>query len=285
MGTVNSLIPGLEEYMADGSVEIPNDDDGQTGDGTDISKEVDADGNPLSDEKQEEVRKDPWVAQFGLNPEQQKLLEGFANRLRMGIEEYSTTWKESSGDQPYCPVYAVKKENGGRIFSAYVEGAINDVDDYIDLIDTLLTATENDDYLIYIDSPGGLIAAGGIIASAIHHSKANVMTIARGLCASSAALVHSSAKPGKSIVTPFAVMMYHMSSHFDGGVSTKIAERANNQVRYVNECLLNKALADGHITQDEFDKIQNGEDIFVTAEDFISRTTKSDTSGEGGENE
>ena len=65
--------------------------------------------------------------------------------------------------------------------------------------------------------------------------------------------------------------MYHMSSHCDAGTSTKILERAKHQVRYVNECLLNKALEDGNFTQDEFSRIQNGEEIFVSAAEFKKR--------------
>ena len=257
------------------SVTVPDESGDQVGDGTDISKEVNPDGTPLDDEKQDEVRKEFWNAQA-------KLPTLFTKHLPevLGVEEYSQAWKDDSGEQPYCPVLAFKTDTG-RVFVSYVTGAINDVNDYIDLIDTLLIAKEEDVYYIFIDSPGGLVASGGIISSAIHHSKATVFTVARGLCASSAALIHSSAKAGHSIVTPFAVMMYHMSSHFDGGTSTKVAERALNQVRYVNECVLNKAVDEGHLTQDEFNQIQNGKEIYVPAEEFLARTSKRIPSAEG----
>lgn len=249
------LIFGLEDYL---DLQVPNESSPEGDEIYDVTKEVDENGNPLPDKEQEDTRLEPDYSEPQF-------------RARMGVEEYSREWKPPTGDMPYCPVYVAKKEDGGRFFSAYLQGPIEDVDDYIDLIDTLLTATEQDTFNIYIDSPGGLIAAGGIISSAIHHTKAEVFTIAKGICASAAALVHSSAKPGHCIVTPFAVMMYHMSSHGDCGFSTKIAERANNQVRYVNECLLNKALEDGHITKEQFDMIQNGEEIYVTASEFTSK--------------
>lgn len=271
-------IPGMDEYMSEGAIDIPNNDDGQTGDGTDVTKEVNPDGEPLTDEEQDKTRIDPWDLKSG-KLAMELFAKGAATMFKPphnDMDEYSQTWKDSSGEMPYCPVYVTKLEDGGRKFEAYVTGSINDVDDYIDLIDTLLIATEKDKYFIYIDSPGGLIAAGGIIASAIQYSKATVITEARGICASAAALIHSSAKPGNAISTPFAVMMYHMSSHWDGGYSTKVAERALNQVRYVNECLLNKALADGHITEDEFNAIQNGKDIFVPAATFERRVAGGD---------
>lgn len=261
-------IPGMDAYLSDASVEIPVDGTENTGTGDDISKEVNPDGEPLNDDDQKRARTDPWDL-----PESCQLQLFFPTA---SVEEYSNQWKDDGPEQPYCPVYAEKTTEGARSFTAYVTGAINDVDDYVDLIDTLFTAGEKDQYTIYIDSPGGMIAAGGIIASAVHHSRADVRTQACGICASAGALIHSSAKKEKATCTPFALMMYHMSSHWDGGYSTKVVERGQLQVRYVNECLLNKALADGHITEDDFEKIQHGTDIFVPATKF-SRCVASDS--------
>ena len=75
-------------------------------------------------------------------------------------------------------------------------------------------------------------------------------------------------------------MLYHMSSHNDEGVSTRIEQAAAKQVRYVNETLLSKALADGHITKEEFERIQTGEDIMIPASEWVKRTQN-----QGGTNE
>lgn len=180
--------------------------------------------------------------------------------------------EKNNSVKKYCPVYCDVYEDHSE-FTAYLTDSVKDVDMYVDLIDLLMTAKESDIFTIYIDSPGGMIAAGGLIASAIHHSRATVNTVARGLCASAAALIHSAAKPGHAFVSPFAVMLYHMSSHSDIGTSTMIEARAHNQVRYVNETLLNKALADGHITKEEFDRIQTGEDIKIPSNEWNRRTS------------
>lgn len=189
----------------------------------------------------------------------------------IAVNQFCRDWQPKETDATYCPVY-MYLENGNRVFYTFLTDVIVDVDEYTVLIDTLLTANEGDKYYIFIDSPGGLIASGGIIASAIHHSKAEVYTYAHGLCASAAALIHSSAKKENAMVSPYAVLMYHMSMHHDSGTSTAIASRAANQVRYVNECLLNKALAEGHITEKELERIQFGEEIFITADEFNKRT-------------
>ena len=64
------------------------------------------------------------------------------------------------------------------------------------------------------------------------------------------------------------VIMIHMSSHSDEGVSTFIADRANNQVRYVNENLLATALERGYINAEQLATIQDGNEIFISAEEF-----------------
>ena len=176
---------------------------------------------------------------------------------------------KKSEPTPYCPIYITKTNDGTSYITAYITDRIEDVDKYIDLIDILFMAKEHDQVIIYLDSPGGCVSSGSIISSAIHHSRAHVKVIARGICASAGALIHSSCPDAD--VTDFAVMMYHMSSHFDAGVSTRIADRAANQVKYVNECLLNTAIERHHITPEELAKIQAGEEIFITAEEFRQR--------------
>lgn len=173
----------------------------------------------------------------------------------------------------YSPVYITNRNpDGGIEYTAYISGQITDTDNYVSLIDTLLTMRIKDSMTIYLDSPGGYVASGGLIASAIDNCMGTVKTVARGLCASAAALIHSAAKRENISVTPFAVMLYHMSSHTDAGVSTRIAQTAAKQVEYVNSTLLSKALKEGHITKEEFAKIQAGENIIVPAKVWVTRT-------------
>lgn len=193
------------------------------------------------------------------------------NSADPAIFEYREPSKQA---MQYCPVYCdgTFPETGGKLYRAYISGQINEVDSYLALIDTLLTMSVADQMVIYIDSPGGYVASGGLVASAIAMCKGQVSTIARGLCASAAALIHSAAPRGKALVTPYAVMLYHMSSHADQGVSTKILSAAEKQVKYVNETLLSKAKEDGYITDEEFNKIQQGEDIIVPANVWMERS-------------
>lgn len=198
-----------------------------------------------------------------------------ADCKNMDITYITADIRPEKGAMNQCPVFlSIDPQTNAKIISAYISGPIGEVNNYVDLIDVLLTATSEDVIRIYIDSPGGMIASGGLVASAIDHCAGKVYTIARGLCASAAALIHSAAKPEYTSVSPLAVMLYHMSSHADSGVSTGIKGRAQNQVKYVNETLLKKARADHHITDEEFARIQAGEDIIVPAVEWMKRTGK-----------
>lgn len=188
------------------------------------------------------------------------------------VAEITKAWMPSNNS--YCPVYVEETTEGSRHYSAYLIGPVEDVDKYIDLIDTLEKMNESDVYTIYIDSPGGYIASGGLISSAISSAKGKVYTVARGLCASAAALIHTAAKPGYAAVAPTGILMYHMSSHGDGGLSTGIRTRAENQVRYVNEVLLRRAVNLGYLLPEEFERLQGGDDIFVCADEFKRRASK-----------
>ncbi len=272
-----SIVEGINKIKGDSLESSILEDIGLSNDGDladapdveDITKAVDEDGKPLDDDEQREER---------IIEESEMPVE---LNYKFGMEDYSVDPTQGQPEDPkssdanrflpYCPVKICQIPGQGIRYCAYLTGTVLDVENYVDLIDTLIMASPKDEYYIFIDSPGGMIASGGIIASAIHHSRAKVYTVARGICASAAALIHSAAKKENQLVGDFAVMMYHMSSHFDMGSSTKILERAANQVRYVNECLLNKALADGHFTQDEFNKIQTGEEIFIPASEFLRR--------------
>lgn len=199
------------------------------------------------------------------------------------VDKISVDWVDpcSSKKPNVCPVYVDIRPDGSKVFTAYISGPISDVTDYVTLIDTLLAAKPNDIYYVMLDSPGGAIASGSIIASAIWKSQAKVITIARGLCASAAALVHAAAEPGNNYVSEMGILMIHMSSHnSDCMLSTRVLRNAQDQVRYVNENLLAPAIQMGYITQEELAAIQNGAEIYITAEEFKERVTSRFNQGE-----
>ena len=169
-----------------------------------------------------------------------------------------------------CPMLITSTETDGkmtRIVHAYIRGPIDDLCGYVPLIDTLNRATEDFVFYIHIQSGGGMVTTGATIASAINSSKAHVVTIAEGLCASAASLIWSSGD--ECLVGDYAMFMYHMSSHADMNNSVQVADSALKMVHYVRFCLMKNALSKGHITPEQHQTFcENREDVWISAKEM-----------------
>ena len=187
------------------------------------------------------------------------------------LEQFTSIASPTKLDMLQCPVY-VTVDGSRRIFKSYFFGPVGLMSSYFTLAEALINMGPNDEMRIVIDSPGGYVSSGAQIASLIHACEGKVITEARGMAASAAALVHSSAKKEYQEVHDGSILMYHMSSGLSTGFSTDILAGATEQVRYVTECLLSKAVDDNHITKDELGRIASASDeIYITGEEFKRR--------------
>lgn len=192
------------------------------------------------------------------------------------VDQLSLIVAPTKVDSDYCPVYVSTDDEGHKHFKAYLIGEVREITWYTKLIESLAIMDNGDTMRIIIDSPGGYISAGAQVASLVHHSRGTIYTEARGLAASAAALIHSAAKKECQIVDDRSILMYHMSSGLSYGNTSKIKASVIEQERYVTECLLSKAIEDGHITKDELARICNTDEIFITGEEFKRRTRGED---------
>jgi len=124
---------------------------------------------------------------------------------------------------------------------------------YHKLIGILETATSEDTIIIKIASPGGNVSIGTVIASAIINSSATVIGVSIGKVCSVAALIWSSCD--KQAVMDGSLFLFHMSSHGDHDVSTRIREKSDRLITYVVDYLLEISLRKGHLLQEEMDTI------------------------------
>ena len=173
---------------------------------------------------------------------------------------------------PYCPISLLGKSvDGGAIYNAKISGAVEDVHDYLDLLECLSTMKSNDTIIITIDSPGGYIHTGVLICTHIKACKGTVITRAVGLCASAGSLIWSAGDICE--VESTALMMWHMSSHGDMGNSIAIKNEATIQVHFVKNVLLQASMEKGHITQEEIDRICTDPDatVYISATEMQKR--------------
>lgn len=141
---------------------------------------------------------------------------------------------------------------------------------YAELVTLLRTVTSDSRINIYIGSRGGCLYTGAMIANAIQKSKAHVTTVAVGLVASAAALIWSYGHSRS--VSDGAVLMFHMSSHFEFGNSKEIQIAAENTVRYVKEVAIDPLVAEGFLTPDEAETIiDRRRDVWLDSTTVMSR--------------
>ena len=155
-------------------------------------------------------------------------------------------------------------------FNVILRGKIeDDLALYAELLFLLSNAEENNTINLYITSPGGSVFSGMAIANAIQASKAQVNTIIAGLAASIAAVVWFAGKERYAL--PYSLLMIHGSSHFDGGKSALVVERAQQYVRF-SQMINSAAVKYGIITEEEFLKITEDRiDLRIFGKDLLRR--------------
>lgn len=94
----------------------------------------------------------------------------------------------------------------------------------------LFLESEDDkkDIKLYVNSPGGSVAAGMAIYDTMQYVKPDIMTICVGMSASMGAVILSSGKKGKRIALPNSEIMLHQVMGGAEGQATDIKIRAEH---------------------------------------------------------
>ncbi len=163
------------------------------------------------------------------------------------------------------------REDNISDFDVYIFSIISSSPQYLaDLVTLLHTVSTKTKINIFISSPGGSLQGGARIAGAIAASKADITTIAWGMCGSAAALIWSYGKTYK--IVPGSSLLFHMSTHGDYGQSQYIATHAENTVRYVKCVAIDPLVERGILTPDEAETILDRKrDVYIDSYTFESR--------------
>lgn len=166
-----------------------------------------------------------------------------------------TPLKYKTGD-----IITTPRIDGGVTYSISIAEPIYEVYPYNDLLHVLITATEKDEVVIYLSSPGGSVSTGMAICNAIFNCRAMVRTVAVGIVASIAAVIWCCGK--RKGMTPAATLMFHMPSGFSYGKTADIQEEAGHIQGYFKELL--PMIAKDILTKEDFtEMVENRKDIFL----------------------
>jgi ATP-dependent protease ClpP protease subunit len=134
---------------------------------------------------------------------------------------------------------------------------------------TLSLATPKDTVHIRIVSPGGSVILMGRIVSAIHSTKAKVITYAEGEVASAATAIWSAGH--ERHILPGAYFMQHMSSQLLQGKTTEISAKSSFCLSYISQ-QLQYLESIGLFTAEEIaEMIELSADVYVSGRTAIER--------------
>ncbi len=121
------------------------------------------------------------------------------------------------------------------------------------------------DVLVYINSPGGSVAAGFAIYDTMQYIKCDVSTICVGMAASMGAFLLAAGTKGKRLALPNSEIMIHQPLGGARGQASDIAIHAEHILKTKEK--LNRILAE--LTGQPYEKIQKDtdRDFFMSAEE------------------
>lgn len=159
------------------------------------------------------------------------------------------------------------KETVLRTYEYKLFGEIGEVDDYFDIIDALNDATTEDEFIIRIDSGGGLLGTADIIINAIENTQARVHGHIEKGCGSAATLVFLACHSYS--MTPRAEFFVHTAS-----CGTVGKEHENYASMMFTRKRIHRVIRDaytGLLTDSEIDNVLNGQDYYFDADELGER--------------
>lgn len=171
-------------------------------------------------------------------------------------------------------ITVVSKPKGETAMSyqVYVYGHILEhlfLDSSFQLIRLLEDASEDDEFIIHISTPGGDVITGGTLVSAMRSTLANVTTIAEGPVCSCGVTLWSEGKT--RIIEPGAVFMQHMTNGGMSGSTGTLAEKLTFTRDYVLS-YMSRLVHIGLFTQEEInDMVEREAEIFIDGDEAIRR--------------
>lgn len=171
----------------------------------------------------------------------------------------------------YFPYY-------GKIYSIRLDQEVTKTEDFKDLLDTLDNAKKNDKIIFYLTGYGGESQTTYNIVNNIWTTKAKTFMIVEGPVYSAHAYL---AVSGNNLtMKPLSSLMFHSSSILGykcedaKGKLDRGKDAFKKCMQFINnELTLGKLLIDSSqvLTKKEKDKIKNGYDIYITAEEYYKR--------------
>jgi ATP-dependent protease ClpP protease subunit len=149
----------------------------------------------------------------------------------------------------------------------YLSEEIADPDAYAELIHRMNIATPADIIFLHLNTPGGRLDTGIQIINAMQNSQAKVVTVLESMAYSLGTLIFLAGD--EMVVNDHCMMMFH---NFKGGILGKgqeLVAQLEATVKWF--AALAKKIYVPFLTEDEFDRIIRGEDLWMQSPEIRKR--------------
>jgi ATP-dependent protease ClpP protease subunit len=156
----------------------------------------------------------------------------------------------------------------GRTHHVYLYDGIDLPSNYCQLIHMLNAAHTGDEFIIHLNTPGGVVDSGIAIRNAIMSTKAKVTAKMTGTVASAGTMI-ALACHSIEVTNNLSFMCHEISIDNIGG---KFSDIKNMQDFYEKQfSQLSHDVYDGFLTEDEIEKMHNGKELWYSAEEVLER--------------
>ena len=157
-----------------------------------------------------------------------------------------------------------------RIQHFYLSKPIGEPEQFIDMIHKIQTASAEDVIYLHLNTPGGNLATGVQLVNALRSTQAHTIAALESEAHSLGTLIFLAAD--EFVVHDNVMMMFHNFSGITIGKGNEQQAYLEASIRWFND--LAKTLYIPFLTEDEFDRILRGEDLYFHSDEIRTRLDK-----------
>lgn len=163
-----------------------------------------------------------------------------------------------------------RKVQTSNCIDYYLDGEIEDVSEYRDILHVLRNASQNDLIRIFVDSPGGYLDTALAFIDAFENTDAELVVVVTGKAYSAGSLIAlAGLKYGQLAVGNRARFMLHSGAWGTFGKESEVEESTKNTLHQIRE--LKKEFYTGFLTTEEMKLLDVGKDYYFDTKKSIKR--------------
>lgn len=178
--------------------------------------------------------------------------------------------EEEEQEEERKPYNHYEQKMVARQLHYYISGPIEEPSKYTEMVHKIRTASQNDVIHIHLNTPGGIVATGVQLISAMRASNGHIVTHLEGEACSMGALLFLTAD--EMVVYDDSLLMFH---NYSGGVFGKgheITASVDATNRWFTK--LARTVCSPFLTEAELDKVMDGADLWMLSDEVEDRLKK-----------